>query len=114
MKDKADVLDSTSLTVHKVSMDVKQHLKKTPFPQLRRCVKVEMDVLDSPSLMVLTVSVDVKLHRRQNNRAQELCGRQGGRPGLPVPNSPHGLCGRKVIILKTKKMYPPSVQVSPV
>ena len=26
---------------------------------------------------------------------QELCGGRGGRPGLPVPNSPYGLCGRK-------------------
>ena len=28
-------------------------------------------------------------------RAQELCESRGGRPGLPVPNSPKGLCGRK-------------------
>ena len=28
-------------------------------------------------------------------RAQELCESRGGRPGLPVPNSPCGLCGRK-------------------
>ena len=28
-------------------------------------------------------------------RAQELCKGRGGRPGLPVPNSPYGLCGRK-------------------
>ena len=28
-------------------------------------------------------------------RAQELCESQGGCPGLPVPNSPYGLCGRK-------------------
>ena len=27
--------------------------------------------------------------------AQELCDSRGGRPGLPVPNSPYGLCGRK-------------------
>ena len=26
-------------------------------------------------------------------RAQELCESRGGRPGLPVPNSPYGLCG---------------------
>ena len=26
-------------------------------------------------------------------RAQELCESRGGRPELPVPNSPHGLCG---------------------
>ena len=29
------------------------------------------------------------------DRAQELCESQSGRPGLPVPNSPYGLCGRK-------------------
>ena len=28
-------------------------------------------------------------------RAQELCEGRGGRPGLPVPNKPYGLCGRK-------------------
>ena len=28
-------------------------------------------------------------------RAQDLCESRGGRPGLPVPNSPYGLCGRK-------------------
>ena len=38
------------------------------------------------------VSVDVKL------RAQELCESRGGRPGLPVPNSPYGLCGRKATV----------------
>ena len=28
-------------------------------------------------------------------RAQELRESRGGRPGLSVPNSPYGLCGRK-------------------
>ena len=27
--------------------------------------------------------------------AEEMCKSWGGRPGLPVPNSPHGLCGRE-------------------
>ena len=27
-------------------------------------------------------------------KAQELCESRGGRPGLPVPNKPYGLCGR--------------------
>ena len=31
-------------------------------------------------------------------RAQELCESGGGRPGLPVPNSPYGLCGRKATL----------------
>ena len=29
-------------------------------------------------------------------RDQEPCESGGGRPGLPVPNSPYGLCERKV------------------
>ena len=31
-------------------------------------------------------------------RAQGLCESRGGRPGLPVPNSPYGLCGRKATL----------------
>ena len=33
-----------------------------------------------------------------NSRAQELCESRGGSPGLPVPNSPYGLCGRKATV----------------
>ena len=36
--------------------------------------------------------------KKKQVRAQELCERRGGRPGLPVPNSPYGLCGRKVTL----------------
>ena len=61
-------------------------------------MKVEVDALDSPSLIVLMVSVDVKRHRRQKKRAQELYESSGGRPRLPVPNSPCGLCGRKATL----------------
>ena len=50
-------------------------------------------VLGFTSLIVLTVSVDVKQHLKK--KAQELCESRGGRPGLPVPNSPYGLCGRE-------------------
>ena len=32
------------------------------------------------------------------DRAQELCESGGGRPGLPLPNSPYGLCGRKATL----------------
>ena len=31
-------------------------------------------------------------------RSQELCESRGGRPGLPVPNSPYGLCGREATL----------------
>ena len=59
-------------------------------------MKVEVDALGSPSLIVRTVSVDVKQHYTCTfYRVQELRESRGGRPGLPVPNSPHGLCGRE-------------------
>ena len=32
------------------------------------------------------------------SRAQKLCERRGGLHGLPVPNSPYGLRGRKVTL----------------
>ena len=34
--------------------------------------------------------------------AQELCERRGGRPGLPVTNSPYGLCRRKATLNSLK------------
>ena len=57
------------------SVDVKQQVNFSYCSELRSCVKVEVAVLDSPSLTVPSVSVAV--------------------PGLPVPNSPSGLCGRR-------------------
>ena len=36
--------------------------------------------------------------RRSSHRAQVLCESRGGRPGLPVPNKPYGLCGRKATL----------------
>ena len=46
------------------------------------------------------VSVDLKQHwaRITVTRAQEPCESRGGRPGLPAPNSPYGLCGRKATL----------------
>ena len=35
---------------------------------------------------------------KEENRAQELCESRGGRPGLPVPNNPYRLCGRKATL----------------
>ena len=32
------------------------------------------------------------------SRAQKLCESRSGRPGFPVPNSPHGFCGRKATL----------------
>ena len=65
-------------------------------------MKVEVAVLGSPSLIVLTVSValgNIKVNKKKyikNIYISELrsCVEVGGgRPGLPVPNSPYGLCG---------------------
>ena len=54
-----------------------------------------------PSLIRLTVSVDVKHHDYEDLGAQELCESRGGRPGLPVRNSPnvaYSLCGRNATL----------------
>ena len=71
------------------------------------CVKVEVAVLGSPSLTVLMVSVDLKATFKADDeaviRAQELCESGGGRPGLPVPDSPYGLYGSKATLKKKKK-----------
>ena len=64
-------------------------------------MNVEVAVLSSPSLTVLMVSVDVKSTLK--NRAQELCESRGGRPELPVPNSPYGRCGRKATMNKRRR-----------
>jgi len=37
---------------------------------------------------------------------QELCESRGGRPGLPVPNSPYGLCGRKATLNDCSELLP--------
>ena len=57
---------------------------------------VEVDVLGYPPLLVrmVRVSVDVKKNFKKNDRAQVVCDSRGGCPGLRVPNSLHGLCGR--------------------
>ena len=56
-------------------------------------MNVEMAVLGSPSLISLMVSVDVKHLERERSPLSELrnCVKasRGGRPRLPVPNSPY-------------------------
>ena len=57
-----------------------------------------MDILGSPSLIVLIVSVVAKQHLKKKSGERQGSGAaksEGGRPWLPVPNSPHGLCGCK-------------------
>ena len=58
----------------------------------RSSVRVEVDVLGSLSLILLMVSVDVKQHWTGAVWMSRW------RPGLPVPNSPYGLCGRKATL----------------
>ena len=38
------------------------------------------------------------------HRAQELCESRGGRPVFPVPNSLHGLCGRKAAAKERERL----------
>ena len=65
--------------------------------ELRSCVKVEMAVLVYPSVIFHMVSVDINITEREL-RAQELCESRDDRSGLPDPNSPYGLCGRKATL----------------
>ena len=37
----------------------------------------------------------------EGGRTQKLCGSRDGRPGLPVPSSSYGLCGRKATLNET-------------
>ena len=67
-------------------------------------MKVEVAVLGSQSLIVLLVSVDVKQHLKKF-RVQELCESRGGRPGLSVPKSPYGLCGRTATLNPNADAY---------
>ena len=41
---------------------------------------------------------DIKNQTTEDIRAQELCESRGGRPGLSVPNTPYGFCGRKATL----------------
>ena len=62
--------------------------------QLRNCVKVKVVILGSMFLIVLTLLVLQSCGCKttlNHLKAQELCGRWGGHPGLRVPNSPYGL-----------------------
>ena len=79
---------------------IKERFHKSCQLELRSCVKVEVAILGSLSLTVLMVSVDIKQHwtKCRDFRAQELCESRGDHPGLPVPNSPYGLCGRKATL----------------
>ena len=42
-----------------------------------------------------------------NTSAQDLSERRGGRPGLPVPNSSYGLCGRKATVNSAQAVCTP-------
>ena len=68
--------------------------------ELRSCVNVEVAVLGSPSPILLAVCVDAKQNSTLTGtiRSQELCESRRGRPRLPVPSSPSGLCGRKATL----------------
>ena len=86
-----------TVSVINVSVDVKQHLKKKAeeFSELMSCVKDEVPV----SLIVLIYGLcGRKVGLKWPNRDQGLCESRGGCPGLPVPNGPDGLCGRKATL----------------
>ena len=45
-------------------------------------------------------------------RALELCESGGGRPRLPFPNSPHGLCGRNATLQNICNSFKPPISVA--
>ena len=55
---------------------------------------------DGPGLWSLWTQSTLKI--RMAARVQELCESRGGHPGLPVPNSPYGLYGRKATFNQLK------------
>ena len=69
-------------------------------------MEIEVGVLGSPSRIILMVSVVVKQYLKNVCfRAQELCESRGVCHGVPVPNSPYGLCGRKVTLNRTTHQH---------
>ena len=79
----------TFLSVTPLTGSDKHWRSLTGHLRVRSCVNVEVSVLGSPCLIALMVSVDVKLFFFKD--VQDLCESRGGRPGLPVHNSPYGL-----------------------
>ena len=55
----------------------------------------------NPGTLVSDVS---RMASKNTVRVQELCESRGGRPGLPVPDSPYSLCGRKATLKKKKSI----------
>ena len=45
--------------------------------------------------MIIALSLYVYSRLLGRHLSRALCESGGGRPGLPVSNSPYGLCGRK-------------------
>ena len=60
----------------------------------------ERDLLQFHHIMFVFLSMKSMLSTlfMSPDRALELCESRGGRPGLPVPNKPYGLCGRKATL----------------
>ena len=60
-----------------------------------------MIVFLSPNMIVTVSSIPVL---EETFRAQQLCENRGGRPGLPVPNSPYCLCGSKATLKRKRNL----------
>ena len=55
----------------------------------------------SPNMIVTVSSIPVL---EETFTAQQLCENRGGRPGLPVPNSPYDLCGSKATLKRKRNL----------
>ena len=54
---------------------------------------------DYKILYIMRIVVGRVARRRRLQSSGAVCESGGGRPGLPVPNSPYGLSGRKVVVV---------------
>ena len=81
-------MDSPSLIVLVVSVDVKRHLKMKILggSKLKSCVKLKVNVLASPSLTVLMASEGVKQHLKKKMMGRRSCVK--GRGGRRVDHVP--------------------------
>ena len=85
-----------SLSVLRVSVDVKQHwteCKESPGAVWKSRWPSRLPVPNSPYGLC-----GHKAFNLFSVRAQELCESLSGRPGLPILNSPHGPCGHKATL----------------
>ena len=98
-----------------VQVNQKSGLKKRPEPWYGLTRKVSLSLPKNKSRKKRSCSVFlITFSLKRGVRGQELFESRGGRPGLPVPNSPYALCGRKATLnLNLKERWFKSLESAP-